>query len=91
MIKEYIRNYIIRSAIVGSLYFLGNDFNFSTNLSSKDTFDNYINYNAKKINKENFNALDEIIKGDSSFYSENLKTQEYQIKPNLGFKYNRKI
>lgn len=88
MIKEYIRNYIIRSAIVGSLSLLGNN---SQNSASETIGNKYLNSNLEKINKWDFNALDEIVKNNSSFYSENLKIQEYQIKPNLNFKYNRKI
>lgn len=91
MRKNYLKNYIIRSAIVGSLYFLGNNFNFSTSFSSKDTLKNYMDYDIENINKKNFNALDEIIKCDPSFYFEKLKTHEDSIKLNLNFKDNRKI
>ena len=93
MIKKYIRNYIIRNLITSSLFILGNTLQPSSSISSKDTLDNYKNYNSEKINnlkvtsKKNFNALDEIIKCDSSFYLEKTKSQIYQIKPNLSFKY----
>ncbi len=74
--------------IVGGLSLLGNN---SQNSASETIGNKFYNSNLGKINKENFNTLDEIIKDDSSFYSDKTKSQIYLIKPNLSFKYNRKI
>lgn len=89
MIKKYIGNYIIRNLITSSLFILGNTSQSSTSLSSEDALNNYKNYNSEKINKKNFNALDEIVRKDSSLYSGKIKT-EYSIEQNLSFEYFEK-
>ena len=66
--------------MIASLYFLGNTFQSSSNLLLKDKFNNYNNLSIKSADKKTLNTLDEIVKSDSSFYSENIIIPKYQIK-----------
>ena len=77
--KKTLKKYLIRSAIVGSLYLLGNNFKFSENLFSKDVLNSFWKHDFKNITKEP-NALENLIKNDSSFYSEKIKAPKYKIK-----------
>lgn len=72
------------------MFFLGDNLQYSAKTPPKDTLDNYPNFNIENINKKNFNTLDELIKCDSSFYSEEIKAPIYKIEPSHCSEYTRK-
>ena len=95
MIKKYLTRYVIKNIIVSSLFILGNNSQYSADdilLKEKYWKSNFENINNLKVipkegtrtsgeaSKKTFSALDEIIKNDSAFYSENIKIPKYRIK-----------
>ncbi len=81
MIKEYLRNYIIRSAIIGIFSLIGN----SSQNSANDTIVNkYWNSDIQNRNAKEYNTIEKIVKEKPDFYLEKDKT-EYRIGQNLNF------